>query len=271
MRALFLRECGGSSLNRQAGTAPSASQPMTIPHRLRRPHTRRGWLLSTAVAIPLALIAVFAAVYLTLFQGSSATPLALTQSTATTGPSLSTGQVLGTWRIGSGSVAGYRVRENLFIATAASDAVGRTASITGTMTLTGTSNALVVSAASFTVDVSKLSSDQTRRDDHIRTDGLESNTYPNASFVLGTPLSLPAAAASGASFKVSATGQLTIHGVTKTVTIPISARLSGGSVEVAGSISFPFEQFGMSAPSIAGFVTVQDHATMEFDLHLSHA
>ncbi len=32
---------------------------------------------------------------------------------------------------------------------------------------------------------------------------------------------------------------------------------------------FPFEQFGMSVPNVTGFVSVQDHATMEFDLRLS--
>ena len=99
--------------------------------------------------------------------------------------------------------------------------------------------------------------------------GLESDRYPTATFVLNTPIALPADAADGQVIIVSATGALTIHGVTKTVTIPIQARLSGAQVELVGSTTFPFSEFGMTPPSIGGFVTVQDNATMEFDLKLA--
>ena len=44
--------------------------------------------------------------------------------------------------------------------------------------------------------------------------------------------------------------------------------MSAIAIEVVGSITFPFEEFGMTPPSIGGFVSVQDNATMEFDLHL---
>ena len=99
--------------------------------------------------------------------------------------------------------------------------------------------------------------------------GLESNRYPTATFVLTRPIDLPAGATGGQVVNVSATGQLTIHGVTKTVTIPIQARLSGTQIELAGSITFPFGEFGMTPPSIGGFVSVQDNATMEFDIKLA--
>jgi hypothetical protein len=39
-------------------------------------------------------------------------------------------------------------------------------------------------------------------------------------------------------------------------------------LHAAGSLSFPWSQFKMSAPSIGGFVTVTDEATPEFDLRL---
>ena len=65
-------------------------------------------------------------------------------------------------------------------------------------------------------------------------------------------------------------GALTIHGTTKTVTIPVKARLSGSDIEVVGSISFPWGEFNMQAPNVAGFVTVDGTATMEFDLFLKH-
>ena len=126
-----------------------------------------------------------------------------------------------------------------------------------------------MSAASISVDVSKLSSDQSRRDQRIHSQGLESDRFPTATFKLTSPIALTADAASGQTVRVSATGDMTIHGVTKAVTIPIDARLSGSKIELVGSITFPFSQFGMTPPSIGGFVSVENNATLEFQLLLT--
>jgi polyisoprenoid-binding protein YceI len=165
-------------------------------------------------------------------------------------------------------VAGYRVREQLASLPAPSDAVGRTSSVSGSVTITQSGSTYNVSAASLTVNVNTLTSDRSMRDQRLHQMGLESDRYPTSTFVLTTPIVLPAAATTGQIVDVSATGQLTIHGVTRTVTIPIQARLNGTQIELAGSITFPFSEFGMTPPSIGGFVTVQQNATMEFDVKL---
>jgi len=211
--------------------------------------------------------------YFVVFAGSSPQKLALSSPTPTASGSpratASAGAGAGTWTVTSGSVAGYRVREQLASLPAPSDAVGRTSSITGSVTITQSGSSDTVAAASLTVNVNTLTSDRSMRDQRLHQMGLESDRYPTASFVLTTPIALPTGATSGQVVNVSATGQLTIHGVTKTVTIPIQARLSGSQVELAGSITFPFSEFGMTPPSIGGFVTVQDNATMEFDIKLA--
>jgi polyisoprenoid-binding protein YceI len=218
------------------------------------------------------VVAAFAATYFLLFSGSAVAPLALsgsgTSSTPVPTPALSAAEVPGEWSVAKGSVAGYRVREQLAFVSAPSDAVGRTSAINGSITIGGSATALVVQSGSFTVDVSKLTSDQSMRDQHLQTLGIETNTFPTAKFLLSTPVPLAADIASGSAVHVSVTGAMTIHGTTKTVTIPMTARLSASTIEVVGSITFPFEEFGMTPPSIGGFVTVQDNATMEFDLHL---
>ena len=238
------------------------------------PRSRRGWLIAGGVVATL-LIGGFFGTYLLLFGGSSAAPLALSTAppataAATANAAGATG-LAGSWTIASGSVAGYRVREQLAFLPAPSDAVGRTSAITGTVVIAGTTDALTVTSAHLTVDVSTLSSDQQMRDQHIRQMGLQSDTYPKATFVLTDPITLPANAASGATLNVQATGALTIHGTSQTVTIPMTARISSNEIEIAGSTTFPFERFGMTPPSLAGFVTVQDSATMEFDIHLKQA
>src|SRR6266566_1470432 len=210
-------------------------------------------------------------IYFVVFAGSSPQKLALNSpapsSSASTSPDASAGA--GTWTVGSGSQAGYRVRETLAALSALSDAVGRTTAVTGTLTLTQAASGYSVTAADLSVDVSKLSSDQSRRDQRIHSQGLESDRYPTATFKLTSPIALTADAASGQTIHVSATGDLTIHGVTKSVTVPIDAQLTGSKIELVGSITFPFSKFGMTPPSIGGFVSVENNATMEFQLLLT--
>ncbi len=210
-------------------------------------------------------------IYFVVFAGSSPQKLALSSPAPSTSASTSqdSSAGAGTWTVGSGSQAGYRVREKLAALSAPSDAVGRTTAVTGTFTLTQAASGYSVTAADITVDVTKLSSDQSRRDQRIHSQGLESDRYPTATFKLTSPIALTADATSGQTVHVSATGDLTIHGVTKSVTIPIDARLTGSTIELVGSISFPFSQFGMTPPSIGGFVSVQNTATMEFQLLLT--
>jgi polyisoprenoid-binding protein YceI len=235
----------------------------------------RSTLIATVVAGALALgAAAVGIIYFVVFAGSSPQKLALSSPTpSASGSAASPASTpgAGTWTVAAGSVAGYRVREQLASLSAPSDAVGRTSAITGTFTLTQSASGYSVTAAAFTVDVSKLTSDQSRRDNRIHSQGLESDRYPTATFQLATPIVLPATATAGQTIKVSATGALTIHGVTKTVTIPIDARLSGSQIELVGSITFPFSDFAMTPPSIGGFVSVQPNATMEFQLNLVHA
>ena len=213
--------------------------------------------------------------YFVVFAGSSPQKLALSSPSPPTSPATSASASAastaapGTWTVDSGSQAGYRVREKLASFSAPSDAVGRTTAVTGTFTLAQAASGYSVHSAAFSVDVSKLSSDQSRRDQRIHSQGLESDRYPNATFKLTSPIELTADAAGGQTVHVLATGDLTIHGVTKSVTIPIDARLSGSKIELVGSITFPFRVFAMTPPSIGGFVTVENNATMEFQLLLT--
>ena len=67
------------------------------------------------------------------------------------------------------------------------------------------------------------------------------------------------------------TGVFTIHGTSRRETLPVEFSLSGSTLQAAGSLTFPWGEFGMSAPSVGGFVNVTEEATMEFDLRLQRA
>ena len=65
----------------------------------------------------------------------------------------------------------------------------------------------------------------------------------------------------------NATGRLTIHGVTKDVTLKAKAQLVGDKVEIAGSALIDMNDYGVPPPQVP-FVTVESATTLEFDIFL---
>jgi polyisoprenoid-binding protein YceI len=234
-----------------------------------------------AGAVLAVALAGFALIYFVIFPTSSPAPFKLNTATATaavatssTPAAASTGassSLAGSWTIGTGSQAGYRVREKLAFLPAQSDAVGRTSQISGSATFTQAGSAVAISAARFNVNVSTLKSDREMRDEKIKEIGLESARYPTATFALSGPVTVPAQILAGKAVKVPVTGVFSIHGVSKRETISVEMSASGGTVQAVGSLTFPWSEFGMTAPSVGGFVNVTEHATMEFDLHLARS
>ncbi|HET9050395.1 MAG TPA: YceI family protein [Candidatus Dormibacteraeota bacterium] len=183
------------------------------------------------------------------------------------GTSCDTAAVDGTWTVSTASgqsFAGYRVTERLASLPAQSDAVGRTTAVSGTVTIAGTN----ASAADVTADLTRLTSNEQRRDNFIRQNGLESDTYPTAEFKLSSSLSFGSVPATGRAVSATAHGQLTLHGRTRSVDIPVQAQRTCAGIEIVGSLPVTFSDYGMSPPSIGGFVSVEDHGTMELKLEL---
>jgi polyisoprenoid-binding protein YceI len=175
------------------------------------------------------------------------------------------GDIAGTWTIAAGSLAGYRVREQLAQLPAESDAVGRTDKVNGSMTLTTSDGKTTLTAGTITVDTTSITSDESRRDNRLRTEGLQTDRYPTATFTITQPVEIPAAALTGTASYVTLVGDLELHGVRKSVSIPAQAQLANGTISVAGSLDFPLSDFGITAPSIGGFiVSIEDNGTLEF-------
>jgi len=177
----------------------------------------------------------------------------------------SDGDVAGTWTVTTGSQAGYRVREQLAALPAESDAVGRTDQVTGSITLETSGTTTTLTAGTITVDTASITSDESRRDNRLRSEGLETDTYPTATFTLTQPVEIPAAALTGTPSDITLTGDLELHGVKKAVSIPAQAQLVDGTIQVAGSLEFPLSGFDITAPNIGGFiVSIADSGTLEF-------
>ena len=198
--------------------------------------------------------------------GESAAPSAAAGGDAGT---VTAASAIGTWTVGSGSAAGYRVREQLANLPAESDAVGRTDAVTGSVTLAAAGDSVQVTAADISVDTTSITSDRSQRDNRLRSQGLETDQYPTATFKLTAPVDVPADAFSGGVVDVTLHGDLTLHGTTKTVDIPAQAQVQGGQLQIQGALTFPLIDYGMTAPNIGGFiVSIADQGTLEFLLLL---
>jgi polyisoprenoid-binding protein YceI len=157
---------------------------------------------------------------------------------------------------------GYRVTEQFAAAVVESEATGRTPDVTGTFTISGDT----VSDVSMTANMTTLTSDREMRDNRIRTLGLESDQFPEATFVLTEPIDLPAEPELGETVNAIAVGDFTLHGVTRPVEIPVEGRWDGTTIQVVGNLPIVFADYDMEAPNIAGFVTVKDEGEMEFQI-----
>lgn len=162
----------------------------------------------------------------------------------------------------SSSFVGYRVDETL-ASNRANTAVGRTPLVGGTLVLTGSS----VTTVDITADLTRLQSDDDRRDGRLRDQAIETDRFPQATFHLSNPIDLGSVPADGTTYTVSAVGDLTLHGVTRSVTVPIEARLSGDVVTVTGSVEILFADYSIERPTSFLVLSIEDHGTMELQLH----
>jgi polyisoprenoid-binding protein YceI len=102
--------------------------------------------------------------------------------------------------------------------------------------------------------------------DRIVSQALSVSQYPDATFQAQT-VDVPASIESGQTVTLTVPGQLTVHGVTKSVSLNVQLRLSGGQVQAVGSTSFAMTDFGVQPPQVP-ITVVQPQVTAEFQLVL---
>ncbi|WP_269936425.1 YceI family protein [Arthrobacter sp. HY1533] len=182
--------------------------------------------------------------------GAAATDAPATTADAT--------DLAGTWTVADGSQAGYRVKEVLNGQDVT--VVGRTTGVTGTATVEGTS----LTAATVTVDMKNVTTDNSSRDGQF-LGILKTSEFPTSTFTLTGPVDI--GAISNGVATVQAPGELTVAGVTQKVTATLSAQVTADGVEVQGSIPVTFKDYGIDAPNL-GFVKVENTGTIEMLLKL---
>ena len=230
--------------------------------------------LSRKIIAAIAVLAIGAVagpwVYINLIKDDAPEALTLEPSTTTIAPESSTtiavestttiapaSTIDGEWKVVAESIVGYRVKET--IVGQKTEGVGRTSEIIGSLTIVDEQ----VTAAEFTVDMTTLKSDSTRRDRQVNTRILDTVNFPTATFTLKEPITLTPEALAGSDFSVDTTGTLTLRGVTKDIDLTLIARLVDDVIEVNGSIQIVFTDWSIPDPSISSIVVV-DRGLLEF-------
>jgi polyisoprenoid-binding protein YceI len=179
-------------------------------------------------------------------------------SSASAAPSAGTGALAGTWKVGTGSVVGYRVKEVLLGQN--NIAVGRTSSVSGTLTISGSR----ATAGSFTVQMATITSDQSQRDTQFRGRIMDTARFPTGTLRLTSPIGLAPLPASGVVKTYRAAGELTLHGKTRPVSFALKAERTAAGLEISGSIPILFSDYGIANPSFGSFVTTASNGQLEF-------
>jgi polyisoprenoid-binding protein YceI len=164
------------------------------------------------------------------------------------------------------SYVGYRVDEEL-AGIGGNTVVGRTPVVDGSLTITGTQ----IADVSVVADVRQLESDSSGRDSSLQDQALETNTFPEASFRLTTSIELGSIPADGVTIAVDATGELSLHGVTRPVTVPLEATMVGDTIAVVGRASIAFADYDIEAPTAALVVSVEEIGELELQLFFTRA
>ncbi|HEX6348829.1 MAG TPA: YceI family protein [Candidatus Dormibacteraeota bacterium] len=244
--------------------------------------SRRNLLVGVGAIALLVVLAAAAGGYAYFFSGLRTAPKPLALATPTPGASAvatpaAAGDLTGNWKVAAGSQAEWRVSEVFVGTTSPHQAVGRTSGVTGSLTVTDTGSGLGAGNLSFTADLTGLASvdqvdgrDVSERD-HLVSQSLAVNRFPNATFQSTQTVALPAGFSDGQQVQLTVPGQLTIRGVTQDVTVNVTQlRLAGSQVQAAGMIQTTMGAFGVPPPR-APFVTLDQNVTIGFLLNFARA
>jgi polyisoprenoid-binding protein YceI len=223
-------------------------------------HRQRGGAVLTLVIVALVVVGAAVAFWWVVIRSDTEPAPEIRTSGTVPGGTLD-----GTWGVAPflGSYVQYRVEEQFVAGALDSEATGRTDDVEGSLKIAGS----IVSDVRVEAQMDSLESDKQERDKKLRTDGLQTDLFPTASFVLAEPIDLGSPPAKGKTVQANAVGDLTLHGVTKRVTLPLEGRWDGETVQVVGKIPITFADYGITPPNIGGFVTVADKGRMEIQLN----
>ncbi len=166
--------------------------------------------------------------------------------------------------LGEGTEARFKVEEVL-ARTGFKVATGITDEVSGSIVFDADGG--IADESRIAVQAGTLTTDSNRRDGYVRDRTLETDTYPEVVFEPTAISGLPVPLTDAAGYhEFIITGDLTIKDQTRAVTWDAMAEFGeGGAVSGLASVEFTFDDFGMTKPSVAVVLSVEDTIRLEID------
>ncbi len=223
-----------------------------------QPRRHRRWLRWTIGSLVGLLVLVVGGVSLSIHLSTAPSPLALPKDGGSGTAAAAT--VDGVWNAGAGSIAGWRLQQ--IVIGQQSTLVGRTGKVWGSLTVSGGS----VSQGTFGVDMTAATSGLSKTSQRSVFDV---SAYPTATLTLTSPIEVGTIPTDGTAVRLPASGDLTLHGVTRPVTFTVSAERAGSGIDVLADISFPFADWNISVQGVPWLADLQSPGTIEVLLDLT--
>jgi polyisoprenoid-binding protein YceI len=230
---------------------------------------RYRWLIATGVALVVVIIAgvvgfeLYAANYArTVIQAQAHTPV----GTATPcGTPVSTTGLRIFQIVPDQTTVSYSVHENLILENKPDNvAVGTTHTEQGSFQIRTGADPLVASM-NVSVDLRTLQTDSSRRDNFVRQNYLQTDTYPTATFVSTCATNLPVNYADGQAAHFQITGNLTLHGVTNKEVFDVQGKLVGNTTTGVATSTIYMTDFGIQPPNLANVAISQNKVLLTID------
>ena len=156
------------------------------------------------------------------------------------------------------TTAAYSVYENLIIQNKPNnDAIGTTHSVQGSFQVrTGTSP--LIAAMNITVDLRTLQTDSQMRDNYVRRNALQTDTYPTATFVSTSTQGLPTSYSDGQSVHFQLTGNLIMHGKTNKEVFDVQGKVVSNTITGTATSTIFMTDFGIQPPNLANIAIAQN-------------
>jgi polyisoprenoid-binding protein YceI len=176
-----------------------------------------------------------------------------------------------TWTVDASSKATIRVREQLVRLPSPIDALITISGAQGGFTLNP--DGTFASNSKVSVDMMTITTDDRQRTDSIRRDPLEVTRFRTSELVPKTTTGLTLPLPSAGEFAFKLIGDLTLHGVTKSVSFDVRATRADGKLTATATAnpSWKFGDFGMQPPTSFSVLSIVDEIRMEFALVANEA
>jgi polyisoprenoid-binding protein YceI len=161
------------------------------------------------------------------------------------------------------SEARYKAEEEL-ANKGANEAVGKTNAFIGQILFDD--QGMPLACSRFDVDLRTLTSDESRRDNFLYTNTLETQTYPLATFILTSVEGLDKPLADGEETQVKLIGNLTVHGQTKLIAWDAKIKMDGDTLTGTASTSFNMADFNITSPKVGPVISIDDTIKLEIDM-----